>query len=565
MPLFIGYVVSSLVVIPLVTHGITFISRFQLWTQPIWVVLHLLPFIFIAATDMPSFTEWTQFRGIEQRDGSSFNLILFGLASTVVFSLVAQIGEQVDFLRFLPVRGKQSRITWWLACLSAGPGWILPGALKLLAGSFLAVLAMRHLVPVDKAAEPTQMYLVAFSYVFSSPNWALAFSGAFVIVSQLKINVTNAYAGSIAWSNFFSRLTHSHPGRVIWLVFNVTIALLLMELGIFKALERILGFYSIVAVAWVGALVADLVINKPLRLSPPMIEFKRAHLYDINPVGFGAMLLATVAGIVALTGVLGTDAQALAAFIALGVAFIASPAIAYATRGAYYIARTPQRDWGGQTTIRCVICEHHFEAEDMAQCPAYSGAICSLCCSLETRCHDLCKPHARVSDQFLKQLRRLLPEWAVTPINTDLGRYLGVLVLFSGLIGTVLSLVYFQISMESTINDTGLKSALWTVYFILTIIAGIGAWLLVLAQESRRVAEEETSRQTELLMREIEAHKRTDAKLQRAKEVAEAANEAKSRHLVGLSHELRTPLNAILAMRKFWNAIPICRRGAPAP
>ncbi len=95
---------------------------------------------------------------------------------------------------------------------------------------------------------------------------ALAFTGAFVIVSQLKINVTNAYAGSIAWSNFFSRLTHSHPGRVVWVVFNVTIALLLMELGIFRALERILGFYSIVAVAWVGALVADLVINKPLGL-----------------------------------------------------------------------------------------------------------------------------------------------------------------------------------------------------------------------------------------------------------------------------------------------------------
>jgi signal transduction histidine kinase/CheY-like chemotaxis protein len=546
MPLFIGYVVSSLVVIPLVTHGITFISRFQLWTQPLWVGLHLLPFVFIAATDMPSFTEWTQFRGIEERGGAPFNLILFGLASTVVFSLVAQIGEQVDFLRFLPARGKTKRATWWLACLAAGPGWIVPGVLKLLAGSFLAVLAVRHMVPVDNAAEPTQMYLVAFSYVFSSPNWALAFCGAFVIVSQLKINVTNAYAGSIAWSNFFSRLTHSHPGRVIWLVFNVTIALLLMELGIFKALERILGFYSIVAVAWVGALVADLVINKPLKLSPPFIEFKRAHLYDINPVGFGAMLLATLAGIVALTGALGTVMQALAAFLALGVAFIASPTIAYFTRGAYYIARQPQRDWGGQITIRCVICEHHFEAEDMAQCPAYSGAICSLCCSLETRCHDLCKPHARVSNQFLGQMRKLLPEWAVTPINTDLGRYLGVLLLFSGLIGAVLSLVYFQVSTESYFDDRGLKSALWTVYFILTIIAGIGAWLLVLAQESRRVAEEETSRQTELLMREIEAHKRTDAKLQKAKEVAEAANEAKSRHLVGLSHELRTPLNSIL-------------------
>ena len=68
----------------------------------------------------------------------------------------------------------------------------------------------------------------------------------------------------------------------------------------------------------------------------------------------------------------------------------------------------------------------------------------------------------------------------------------------------------------------------------------------MLAHESRRVAEEETRRQTDLLMEEIEAHRRTDAELQKAKEVAEAANKAKSRHVVGLSHELRTPLNAIL-------------------
>ena len=104
------------------------------------------------------------------------------------------------------------------------------------------------------------------------------------------------------WSNFFSRLTHSHPGRVVWLVFNIAIALLLMELGIYQAIEHTLVLYSTVAAAWVGALVADLVINKPLGLSPAHIEFKRAHLYDINPVGVGAMLLAVALALLAYAG-----------------------------------------------------------------------------------------------------------------------------------------------------------------------------------------------------------------------------------------------------------------------
>jgi signal transduction histidine kinase/CheY-like chemotaxis protein len=556
IPLSVGYIISSLVVIPLVTHGITFISRLQSWTQPLWLLLHLLPFGFIAFSDVDMLKGWTQFGGVGNENGQSFNLVLFGAASTVLFSLIAQIGEQVDFLRFLPARDEGRQPAWWGAYLSAGPGWIVPGMLKLLAGSFLAYLAIQHLVPLSKAAEPTQMYLVAFQYVFSNPQVALAFTGAFVIISQIKINVTNAYAGSIAWSNFFSRLTHSHPGRVVWLVFNVAIALMLMELGIFKALEHILGLYSIVAVGWVGALVADLVINKPLRLSPPFIEFKRAHLYDINPVGVGAMVLATLAGIGAVYGLFGTLMQSLSAFVALGVAFVAAPTIAFLTKGRYYIARAPRQDWAGLTKIHCAICEHPFEPEDMAHCPAYSGPICSLCCSLETRCRDCCKPHARLTHQVVGIVERIVPSWLFRSLNTEVGRYLGVLSLFVGIIGLVLLFVYFQISFDSFVNKPALLSTLWTVFFILTIIGGVAAWLFVLAHESRRVAEEESRRQTELLMHEIEAHKRTDAKLQQAKEVAEAANKAKSRYVVGLSHELRTPLNAILGYARILERDP---------
>ena len=83
---------------------------------------------------------------------------------------------------------------------------------------------------------------------------------------------------------------------MVWLIFNIAIALLLMELGIYQAIQHTLVIYSIVASAWVGALVADLVINKPLGLSPGYIEFKRAHLYRFNPVGIGSMLLAVALG-----------------------------------------------------------------------------------------------------------------------------------------------------------------------------------------------------------------------------------------------------------------------------
>ena len=73
-------------------------------------------------------------------------------------------------------------------------------------------------------------------------------------------------------------------------------------------------------------------------------------------------------------------------------------------------------------------------------------------------------------------------------------------------------------------------------------MSGIVAWWLVLTQKSRQVAQEESNRQTELLMREIDSHRHTDELLQKAKEVADQANQAKSRYITAISHELRTAL-----------------------
>ena len=50
----------------------------------------------------------------------------------------------------------------------------------------------------------------------------------------------------------------------------------------------------------------------------PDIEFRRAHLYDINPVGVGAMLAAVAAGIAAFCGVFGAIAQSLSRVPGIG-------------------------------------------------------------------------------------------------------------------------------------------------------------------------------------------------------------------------------------------------------
>ncbi|UPA26598.1 hybrid sensor histidine kinase/response regulator [Shinella oryzae] len=550
LPLWIGYIISSIVVIPLVTHGVQLISRFQLVTQPFWIVLNILPFVFIAFADWQKVGEWLAYSGLHHPSGppgtyAPFNLVEFGAASAVIFALMAQIGEQVDFLRFLPPDG-QRKLHHRIAVFLAGSGWVIVGAPKLIAGSFLVVLALSSGVPSTRAADPAQMYYTAFGYMLPWDMAALLLMVAFVVVSQLKINVMNAYAGSLAWSNFFSRLTHSHPGRVVWLVFNVAIALLLMELGIYRLLEETLGVFSIIAMAWLCTISADLFLNKPLGLSPPGIEFKRAHLYDINPVGLGAMTLSAVIALTAHFGAFGEIAASLAPYIAAIVAFIASPLIAWATGGKYYLARKPRRSWALEHSITCSICEHPFEPEDMAWCPAYAAPICSLCCSLDSRCHDLCKPKARFNAQIAGVAKTILPAAAVRALGTRLGRYGIAAVLSIAGMGVILAMIAHQVGTHSPETAAVVERTIAVVFFVFAVVAGVVCWFYVLAHDSRVVAEEESSRQTTLLLKEIAAHKKTDAALQQAKEAAEAANRAKSRYVVGLSHELRTPLNAVL-------------------
>lgn len=542
-PIFWCYVASSLLIIPLVLHGITFISRLQAWTQGLWAALLLAPFIWLFLHEPGLFAGFTGMAG-SQSGSSGFDPLMFGAATAVAFSLVVQIGEQVDYLRFMPERTAHNRLRWWAAVVLAGPGWILPGMLKMLAGAFLAYAALHAGSPATHAAEPTWLYLNVFERMFSSPLLAVAVTVVFVIISQVKINVTNAYAGSIAWSNFFSRLTRSHPGRVVWLVFNVVIAMLLMTLGVFSALEKVLGLYANVAIAWVGALLADLVINKPLGFSPKHVEFRRAYLYDINPVGLGAMLLAATVGCLAHLGLWGDAAAAFAPFLALMTAVAASPLLAWWTGGRYYLARVDAPAWKPTETVRCVVCDNQFEAADMASCPSYGGSICSLCCSLESRCHDRCKSGSRAAEQISRLMGKLFPRSSHKPFNFRAAQYFTVFLSLCAVIAFVLGVVFVGENLDAP--PAGLATLFIKIFSLLAVVAAACAWWVVLANESRRIAHDESERQNQLLQQEIDAHQRTDSSLQKAKELAEAASQAKTRYVAGITHELRTPLNSIL-------------------
>ena len=398
----LAYLICALGIIPLVLFGMTFLAQLQKKSQLLWLILMVTPFIAVLTKDPHSWTQWTHFAG-KSSSGHGFNSLLFASASGVTLSLIAQIGEQADYLRFMPNLTLKNRSKWWLAVLFAGPGWVVLGALKQLGGSFLASY-IAPIVGMTNADQPIKMFNSAYGTLFISGGAALLVATLYVLVSQVKINVTNAYSGSLSWSNFFSRIFHIHPGRVIWLMLNVGIALSLMEGDVFSFLGYILGFYSNVAVAWIGAVVADLVINKPLGLSPSFIEFKRAHLYNFNPVGFGSMILGSVISVLAFFNLFGTTLQAWSPFLALGIAFVASPIIAFITKGKYYIAREPLPEEidtgedvdGAAVTATCAVCQFDFEAQDMAFCPFHSGAICSLCCSLDKSCHDMCKTASKL-------------------------------------------------------------------------------------------------------------------------------------------------------------------------
>ena len=208
------------------------------------------------------------------------------------------------------------------------------------------------------------------------PGWlAISLAVVLVVISQIKINVTNAYSGSLAWTNSFTRVTKTYPGRLVFVLFNLAIALVLMEANMFEFLNTILGFYANCAMAWIVTVATDIIINKGLlKLSPVYPEFRRGMLYNWNPVGLVSLGLSAGVSIAIFFGAFGPGIQPFSPIFAVVIAVITTPLMAILTKGRYYLRRTddgidsPILDTNGNPSDELLLCHVsglYFERPDM--------------------------------------------------------------------------------------------------------------------------------------------------------------------------------------------------------
>lgn len=373
IPLPLGYLLSTVVVIPIVIYGMRALERLQFWTTPLWLVLAALPLVWVALTEPEVVEAFLSFDG----DGTGELEVGAVVASAAVcFALTPQLAEQLDYIRFMPPRTRANRRVWWTSMLLAGPGWVIFSGIKQLLGVLLAVYVLVKLDPglSDRAAEPVVQFLGIYEQLM--PQWlAVTLALVLIVIAQVKINVTNGYSGSLAWLNAYVRATKRYPGRSVFVVFNLSIAFGLMMMDLFALMAFVLSLYANLVMAWLVTIAADIVINKYLLgLSPVRPEFRRGMLHSWNPVGLVSVGAASALSIAAFFGLLGEALQPFAILLAIGTAVVLTPLTAVLTRGRYYLRRQddgidlPLYDQDGNPSserLRCHVTGYTFERPDM--------------------------------------------------------------------------------------------------------------------------------------------------------------------------------------------------------
>lgn len=283
------FVAVAGVVLILTWYGISSLTKVMSVTLPLFVVLIVVAATQVGPGEGGSF--WSYVPTGSSIDATAWLSVLAALLAFIVNATVA-----ADVGRFL--RPGQRRVG----------SLLFGGVLQVVAFGGATLLGAWFSFHLKGNAQPGA-YLVGLM-----GGWGLLC----VLLSQVRINMINAYSGSLSLSNFGARGLGVRPGRPVWMIALVALSSGLAMFDVSSQLVQILTFEAVFVMAWVSTLVAYIVC---FDLDTPR-EAARQDLGDapnVDPVGLGALAAALAVATPLAFGVGGELGSVLAPVMAMVV------------------------------------------------------------------------------------------------------------------------------------------------------------------------------------------------------------------------------------------------------
>ena len=381
-------VVGIGVFVPLTIFGMKFITKFQNWTIPIFLVWIVINVAMVFKN--PEFLSNSRGFTTYMPDGMTFGGIplvqlinaLLGTVAIVAFlTMEFARGARAD-----DAPSKRRLGLFWVA--------LLPQNLF----TWLIYVPLGGLLWKATGQENPGDAFVALTGVFGALG---------LLLTQIRINVQNTYAESLALSSLASKL-HINLGRSVWSIIACILGTIAVFANVLAHLALLATIAGIMLFSWLGMLISDYyIVRGIMKLNVGEVEHRRAYLRSINIVGFSSLIIGTVVALVLLfgqqlgitSGDTGALIAALTCFIAFGVALIVHAVLAKViVKPSFnpYLARIPEEvpesylDKKGE--LRCALCDSVVGSEDVARCPLDDNKwICSACCAGNRHCGTACQ------------------------------------------------------------------------------------------------------------------------------------------------------------------------------
>ncbi len=361
------YILAGVLFCVITLYGVTLMEKIATPTTPIYFICLVILLVAAHRIGNPD-VSWTSYIP-DYIDETSGPALLQGVATT--FALVVMAPTAADLGRFIkPTEAKK-------AVIFMGFGfYIITYLIVAMAGIYLAIKLGGNTNP--------GVYIVEMGGILGL---------LFVVMSQVRIQQSNVYSGSLALANLFAQVFHWSISRKWWTIVMVVLGTIAMFLQALSSMSVLLAFEGVFVIAWVFTVVADIMVRTLFHVGDTKIQFKRPSMYFFNPCGVIALIIALGIGTPMSLGVFGAYWTNVAGIVSGSLAFILTTILSIATKGKYqkHANNADILEGDPEEKITCEECGGEYVREDMLFCPYMNKTICSVCCTEQNGCKEMCK------------------------------------------------------------------------------------------------------------------------------------------------------------------------------